>query len=81
LGTSCIEVDVGDSEHEPVAVLLRFVEYEEVGPEDCVSVKGVFTSESQAQDEANRLNALPQAGSRLVRYFVKLGMIDEHGAR
>jgi hypothetical protein len=55
------------------AVLLRYVEYSDVEPEQRVAVKAIYESEATAQREAYRLNALPPRGDRLVRYFVKIG--------
>jgi hypothetical protein len=68
-----MEADVATDLPFELAVLLRYVEYDDVDPEHRVDVKAVYQSESSARSEAERLNALPQSGPRLVRYFVKVG--------
>jgi hypothetical protein len=57
---------------DELAIVLRYVEWEDVDPEDRIEVKSLFRSRVQAAAEAQRLNALPKSGPSRIRYFVKV---------
>lgn len=64
---------MGDNSAE-IAVVVRYTQYERVGPSECVSLMRAFQDPLDADAEAARLNGARRDDK--VEYFVKMLKVD-----